>query len=180
MKTVEEHIARLQRYRNAIRAEAPRLALTQAITCISLVRNRSIEEGIFVNGEKGNTTDYSNNLIPTFFFLGKERNKAGVDYIKKHRSGNWKGFRDAQGLPTDKVNLAYTNRMWSALGPVNQMEYKPNVFRIVTGISDREAADTYKYNRKRYGNFDRPTEEETAQARLDTVAEINAIIRSTQ
>lgn len=175
--TLEENIGRLKSLQSKVKDILPVLTLQGAQTGVSIVKDRSIEEGIYKDGLDDNYVAYSANLIPTWFFKGKERNQAGRKYIQENPLGNWKGFRNAQGLDSDNVNLSYTNRMWTSYGSqIKVVQYGPGVFRAIVDASDDEERKKMAYNVERYGNFMVPTEDERLRIAQDQKDELDSLI----
>ena len=149
---------------------------TQAESGLSIVKDRSINQGIFEDSEAGVLAQYSTRPIKTSRFKGKELNQGGRQYIKTHKYGTWHDFRKAQGLTSPNVNASYTNRFWSSLKIIdtridggeiscivsptdsNVMKYAPNLFA-------------------RYGNFINPTEDEQLDLKRDTTNDIFNFIK---
>lgn len=174
--TLEQYITNLQTVISGLEQEAERVSIGMAQTALSVVKNRSIANGIFVDGIKGNTEQYSTNVLPTFLFTGKERNQQGKKYINDNPLGNWGGFRKAQGLNSDNINLSYTNRMWSSI-TIIQTGNKDGVAYARLGTVDVEVSKYIGYLAARYGNFLRPTPEEERQIKEDGAREIISYIK---
>lgn len=116
---------------------------------------------------------YSKKPFPTYFHKNKVLNQGGTKYIEENPMGTWGDFRKAQGLKSDKVNLSYTSRMWSAIG-VTKRRMEGGTFVAELGATDRETEAVLQHNQERYGNFLVPNEQE--KKLVDKVAE-DAIIR---
>jgi len=151
-QTLEQFIQGLKRLAEAIPVVAPDIAEKMAITGKSLVQERIQREGL--PGE-----EYSTNEIPTFFFSGKERNSGGKAYIEENNMGTWGGFRKAQGLRNDRIDLTYTGRMFNGLVPIKRVNSGTR-FTVVMGGSDKEVDDKLYFNTQRYGDFLQPNAEE--------------------
>lgn len=132
-----------------------------AITASSMVKNRITEKGI---GEK-----YSNKkAIPAYLLVGKDYKRANniakaKAFVKRKNKAkeltNWKEFREAQGLPTENVNLTYTGHM---LRDTNELEVEIAGMKVLgrVGGMNRETKDKLKWNRERFGNYTDLTKEE--------------------
>jgi hypothetical protein len=175
---IEEYRANLQKVIQGLEKEAERVSIAMAQSSLSIVKERSIREGIFVDGIDGNTQEYSTNPIPTFFFAGKERNARGKKYIKDNKLGTWQGFRVAQGLPSDKVNLSYTNRHWASMA-IQQTGILSGIAFAKIGTIDPEVIKYAKYLRSRYGNYLRPTDSEKKDILNDGAKELTSYIKRT-
>jgi hypothetical protein len=156
--------------------EVERICIMQAQSGLTIVKNRSINKGIFLNSDDGNYADYSKRPINTNKFIGKERNASGSQFIKKNRLATWHDFRKAQGLVNEKVNLSYTNRMWSSLAII-KTNRGVGSFSATIGSSD-PLVDTYLPKLvKRYGNFINPTIIEASLLKSDSIREIQTYIQ---
>ncbi len=133
----------------ALAAEAPNIAMRMGQTALTLKKEESIRDGITVDGayaEYGGKPTYKSS------YKSKARNSAGSAYASSGGKGTWGEFRAAQGLKSDKVNLFYSGRMWTALRIISQSQ---NGYRysILVGASDEEAVKVLLGNLQRYGNF---------------------------
>ncbi len=156
---------KLQRAGEAIRADAPRLIRQQAQTGLSLLEERSIQEGIEVNGSK---QQYSNKPVYRSGFAAAARNGAGRAWTsdKSNKKGTWGEFREAQGLDSSAVNLFYTGRMWTSIH-VTDGPQEGNTVSAYVAPSDRESALKLIGNLKRYGPFMDLREGEVQQLQAD-------------
>ncbi|WP_223673190.1 hypothetical protein, partial [Proteus terrae] len=73
-----------------------------AQTGLTLVKERSIQEGITV---EGSFAEYSDKPVYKSSFKKKALNSAGSAYASLGGKGTWGGFREAQGRKSDHVNL---------------------------------------------------------------------------
>ena len=148
--TVRQKIEQLnQLYANIIQ-EMPSIVEEMAVTGVSLVKNRSINDGINQDGKEGSKATYSTNKTRTFKFLPKARNEAGRKYVKANRLGTWFEFRKAQGLTNEQVNLSYTNEMWRNYGLI---QYRQSGTKFVYEVGTKGDANKFEENVKRYGKF---------------------------
>lgn len=154
----------------ALQAEGPRIVRGMAQVVLSL-RVLDIQS----NGLPGRPR-YSNNLFPTFLFKGKELNARGKDYIKKHPLGNWGGFRAAQGLPSDVVNLTYTGRMLRSL-QVRSVAGSGYLYGAQIVASTAEDGKKLQYAIDRYGPILQPLPAEQGEANLYATKEVQRIIQ---
>ena len=106
--------------------------------------------------DKGFGAVYSSNKVPSWFLVGKELNVAGLNYIydayDDDEGVNWSGLRDAQGLQTKHVDLAYTTRMWKGMRPDEVKEENGRYFCLM-GHNDNEGRKKMNWNFERYGDF---------------------------
>lgn len=148
MPDINDLRARLLKLKQEIQQALPDIALTNTITAKALVERKIREVGF---GAK-----YSNNKLPAWFFLHKEKSKAGEAYIKskikdKERM-NWSDLRQAEGLPVDHVDLSFTNKTWAGLGP-QQPYFEGDIIICRLGGNTVEVVNKLNYNRIRYGDF---------------------------
>ncbi len=156
----------------ALKAEAPNIALRMAQSGLTLVKERSIRDGITANGA---FAEYSTKPVYKSSFKTKARNGAGSAYAGSGGTGNWGEFRGAQGLKSDRVNAFYSGRMWTSLRVIAQTQ---NGYRysVLTGPSDAEATDVLLGNLKRYGNFLTLTAVEVRQIQEDASEDVRDIV----
>lgn len=157
---ISEKRAQLQRARMKIIELAPKLSEEIAVSTLSMVKNRSIEEGISVDGKESDKKDYSTKEVYTSSFKKKALNNAGRSYITANKKGTWGGFRQAQGLRSGKVNLSYTNRMWTSIQVIGGHPVSEGKYQSVIGSLDNETKAKISQNMKRYGAFLTPIEDE--------------------
>lgn len=169
-------IAKLQRFEIELKAAMPAIVKEMAGVALSYKINQiRRNRGLFSNAK------YSDNPgVPAYLYKGKNGdypralNSAGRAYInkqikegarfkgKKSRGGlspfikagfvNWKGLRAAQGLPTSKVDLTYTGRMFQNVGVIDVRVLGP-LYLATIGGRDKETIDKLKWNYIRYGDF---------------------------
>lgn len=157
-----------------LKAEAPLIALKLAQSGLSVVKNRSIQDGITVDGAYA---EYSTKPVFKSSFKKKTLNQAGAAYAASGGKGTWGELRSVQGRKADKANLFYSGRMWTSLHIVSQ-EQNGNRYSVLVGPSDQASAQILAGNLKRYGNFLAHTKQEIDNLEEDTHAEIDDIIRS--
>ncbi len=170
---IKEFRARLQNAKQRILAALPQMAEELATSTLSMVKDRSINEGISVEGEKQN---YSTNARYTSGYKKKTLNNAGKAYIAANKKGTWKGFRQAQGLRSEVVNLAYSNRMWTGIQVLSSTITAEGKAQTTIGSADQETRDKLEGNQARYGDFLAPTPEELAITQEVQKDYINRII----
>lgn len=102
--------------------------------------------------EKGFGAEYSETLLPTMFLSKNTLNKKGEKYTSSKKKGNWKEMREAQGLQTKFVDLAYSNEMWRGMNP--QEPYVQGKYIIAPlGHNNQAGTQKMKWNYERYGNY---------------------------
>lgn len=170
---VEQYRQRLQSAKARLVAALPVLAEDLAVSTLSVVKDRSINEGIEVDGSKKN---YTTNQVYTSGFKKKVLNKGGAAYIAANKKGNWHGLRKAQGLRSDPVNLSYTNRMWTGIQVLSSAITGEGKVHTVVGAADQETEGKLAGNVERYGDFLEPTPEELEMQQLVIKDMINDII----
>lgn len=175
--TSTEYRANLQQFISELPQIAETLCIQQALSGLTIVKDRSTRKGIFVDSANGDYAEYSTNKISTKKFIGKERNGKGTDYINKNPRGTWHDFRKAQGLQSEKVNLSYTNRMWSSVGIVRTVRIGGGTMTII-GTTDSKVDEYLPDLVRRYGNFINPTEDEKFDLEKDTTSELLRIFKN--
>jgi hypothetical protein len=174
--TTTQYRIDLRDFINDLPKIAEQLCIQQAQSGLTIVKDRSTRNGIFVDSLDGDYAEYSTNQISTKKFKGKERNSKGVQFIKSNPRGTWHDFRKAQGLQSEKVNLSYTSRMWSSMGIVRTVKFVGGVMTVI-GVADSNV-DLYLPSLvKRYGNFINPTEDEKIELQKDTTIELLTILK---
>lgn len=171
MSTTEyqQRIASMQR---ALQTEAPNISLRMGQTGLSLVKERSIRDGIEVDGA---FAEYSDKPIRKSFFKGKALNSAGNAYANSGGSGTYGEFRAVQGRKSDHVNLFYTGRMWTSLGVIAQSR---NGYRysVLIGPRNADEAEILIKNLTKYGQFLTLRKAEIDQVLLDADQDVLQII----
>lgn len=171
--TVKELTNRVNNVIANIEQKSQEIAIMTAISGLSIVKDRSINKGIFVDGIEGNYKDYSTTPVPTFFFYGKELNQKGTKFIKDNKLGTWQEFSEAQGRkkPDNHINLSYSNRMWTSLAVIKTGEIN-GVIMAAIGTTDQNV-ETYLFRLvDKYGNFLKPTDDETYNLIIDATNEM--------
>lgn len=165
---METLTARAAQAKAALRQAAARIVRLQAQTGLALVTLRIQRDGL-----PGKA--YSTNPVPTWWFANKVLNSSGRAYVKKNRLGTWGGFRAAQGLPSDRVTVTYTGRMFRSLTPTEGVA-TGTVFTSQVVASNAESAKVLGYNIEHYGDFLQPLPSEQAQVALVGKIELDKIV----
>lgn len=158
--TPAEFVAKLRSDAEIIRRAAPSMSQEIAESTLTLIKDRSINEGILINGKEGNRAQYSTRKINTQKFKGKERNSAGAKYIAANILGTWHDFRKAQGLNSEPVNLSYNNDMWENIRVLQSNERGEGRATTIVGSLDQETNKKISANTFRFGDFLTPTDDE--------------------
>jgi hypothetical protein len=169
--TTLEYRSKLQDFITDLPNIAEQLCIQQSLSGLTIVKDRSTQNGIFVDSVNGDYAEYSKKQISTKKFVGKERNSSGTQFIKSNPRGTWHDFRKAQGLQSEKVNLSYTSRMWSSMGIVRIAKLVNGVMTVI-GSSDSEVDKYLPSLVAKYGNFINPTEDEIFELQKDTTDEL--------
>lgn len=140
---------RFDEIREAVKAQLPTIATQLTLSAKALAERRIKDQGF---GEM-----YSINKIPAWFLHGKELNKGGSTFLeglskKGIKLTNWGEFRAAQGLPTDHVDLSYTNKMWANMQPQEPTE-ENGIVSAPLAATNAEAQNKMNWNKERYGDF---------------------------
>lgn len=160
MASIDDEIARLRRAREILENAIESMSDEIAVSTLTLLKDRSINEGITIGGEPGSKAQYSKKEIKTSLFAGKERNKAGTAWIEANTVGTWHQFRKAQGLNNEEVNLSYTNEMWSKIGVIKTNVQGQGRASTEIGSLDEETQNKIEGNSYRFGDFLKPLPEE--------------------
>lgn len=148
MPDIAELKESLAKLRELVKQNLPRIATLVTLTAKAIAERRIKEKGF---GEV-----YSTNPIPNWFLHGKELRASGRKYYTEAglagEGVTWKGFRQAQGLPVDHVDLTYSGFMFSGMLPAEPTEENGIVYAILSG-NTKEAQDKMNWNRARYGDF---------------------------
>lgn len=157
---IEAYIAKLKRDREILANAVPSMCEEIAESSLTLLKDRSINEGIAIDGVESNKAEYSTRPTRTEKFRGKELNRSGTNYIESNMLGTWHGFRKAQGLNSEKVNLSYTNQMWENIRILKSQKTAEGKAQTIVGSYDAETNKKMSSNEFRFGDFLRPTDEE--------------------
>lgn len=142
----------------AVRDELPAV-LSDAATSMSMTAKALAERTI---KDKGFGDEYSLSQLPLWFLKGKQLNNRGIKYIeqqykdasksKEAPTGNWREFRQAQGLQTNYVDLTYSGKMWAGMFP---QEVQVDGYKYIAplGNNSQEGQDKMNWNYERYGDF---------------------------
>lgn len=148
MANIEELRERIKTVRQQVFDKLPELAVQNTILAKNLIERNIRDVGF--------GAEYSNEAIPAFFFKGKDLNNQGVKFIDDKIAANenmtWAELRKAQGLPTDHVNLSYTNQMWAGMEPMPPV-YKDGIIISNLGGNKPDVVDKMNWNKARYGDF---------------------------
>lgn len=173
----EQFRANLIALRSKLDSEMPSILLSVVVDTTSQVRNRSIENGIYVDAMEGAKADYSTTEIPTYFFKAKVRNQGGRDYLKNNPLGTWHEFRKAQGLQSESVNLSYTGRFWASLSP-GPLVRLGRVLSVEVAVGDSSVEQYADYLVDRYGEFYQPTQTEETESREVMRDQLERLLRA--
>lgn len=179
-RPVTDLIAKLQKFEIELKAAMPAFVTEMAGVALSykitqIRRNR----GLFSNAKysdnpgvpaylyKGKNGDYPRALNAagrayinrqikegSRYNAGKGVKTGGSRFNPFTKAGfvNWKGLRAAQGLPTSKVDLTYTGRMFQNIGIIDNRVIGLNYQATIGGL-DTETRNKLMWNFARYGNF---------------------------
>lgn len=182
MADIQELGNKIRAIREAIKTALPDLAIQNSINAKSI-----IERNIRVVGFGA---QYSGNKIPAWLFEGKEKSNAGKNYIESVKKKDakakededqgmtWADLRMAEGLPTDHVDLSFTNKMWAGITPLKPY-YENGILYAPLGGTTQETVNKLNWNRDRYGDFMGKMlgDKELEALRNATLRSIDTIIR---
>lgn len=163
--TIDQFIAKLESDADILDRAAESMSNEIAESSLTLLKDRSINEGIAIDGDPNNKATYSENPIDTGKFSKKVLNSAGRAWINANIQGTWKEFRQAQGLTGNPVNLSYTNDMWSNIQVLSTVKTGSGRAQTKVGSYDEETNKKISANTFLFGYFLMPTEEELNLAR---------------
>lgn len=175
--TPQEFAARLRRDREIIANAAESISKDIAESVLTLIKDRSINEGISLDGVEGKKAQYSTRPTKTSKFKGKELNAAGSKYIAANIMGTWHEFRKAQGLRSEPVNLSYTNDMWKGIQVTKTTKTGDGKATSEVGSYDKEVQEKIEQNSFRYGDFLDPLPDEVQMAQEVQREKILKILR---
>lgn len=158
--TPVEYAAKIRSDIEILKRAVPSMVRDIATSTLTVIKDRSINEGILIDGKEGNRAEYSTRQISTSRFKGKERNRAGSKYIEANMLGTWHEFRKAQGLRSEPVNLSYNNDMWRNVEVLSVQQNGEGKAQAVVGSNDEETNKKLEGNTERFGDFLTPTEDE--------------------
>lgn len=157
--------------------EFPIVNARLAVTALSLVRNRIINDGV---NSKGNSLGkYSQNPLPTYFFSGKSISAGGDKGVKAYEKANrklgingvsYEQFRDANNLQTNHVDLKVSGDTWRDIDVLETFNEGGKIITLVASknsISRKNGKGTIKTGEiteflgERYGDFLQLNETET-------------------
>lgn len=148
MADIEDLNERINRLKQSIYDALPDIATKVTVSAKALAERNVRNDGF--------GADYSNNTIPAFFLKGKAKSNAGEKFIedaeKADEEINWKELRMAEGLPVDKVNLSFTNKMWAGMGP-QKPYWAAGLIYCPLGGNNQEVVNKMNWNRDRYGDW---------------------------
>jgi hypothetical protein len=170
--STSEYQQRISEMVGALKQQAPAIALRMGQTGLSLVKERSIRDGIQVDGVY---QEYSDTKIPKKFFKGKALNAAGDAYSSSGGKGTYEEFKRVQGRGSKHVNAFYSGRMWTALRIVSQTQ---NGYRysVLVGMTDPAELEVLVKNLTKYGNFLTLTKAEEETILRDAQDDVQAIV----
>jgi hypothetical protein len=162
--SLDEFIAKMKSDIEILTRAAPSMSNEIAESSLTMIKDRSINEGINIDGNANEKAEYSTRPTRTDKFRKNILNKAGDSYIQANLMGTWHGFRKAQGLSSAKVNLSYTNDMWSKIQVLSTNETSPGKAETTVGTYDAETWKKMQSNEFRFGEFLVPLPEEVQLA----------------
>lgn len=157
--TPQEFAAKVKSNRDILARAVPSMCQEIAESTLALIKDRSINEGININGTAQKAT-YSKNPISTEKFRKKVLNKGGSSWLDANAFGTWHQFRKAQGLQSEPVNLSYTNDMWENIKVLTTQQNGDGKAQTVVGSYDDETNKKISGNEFLFGDFLTPIPDE--------------------
>lgn len=154
---------KVQRAKAAIIAALEAEALRAGADIAALVENRIVDKGQKADG--GTLSPYSTKPVPAFFYLGKSRNNAGENAVKKKAKQkqpiSYRDFRQINGLNVGHKSLEFTGEMWQGFGPVSARTIRPGIVEVTIGGRNERTSSLLGYHSDREGtNITEPSREE--------------------
>lgn len=126
-----------------------------------------------VNADGTPFGQYSNALLPRWFFYGKSRTN-GAD--QKVRSGNYflsyAEFREINGLQSGDIDFLFTGEMWKNTGVV-LVENNTDTCLVQIGGQTQRSQDILKWQEPKHGNIIEPSEKEINDVRSAHLERVN-------
>lgn len=149
-RTLEELIRRLGLFQDDMKRNQSKVLLGSGRNFLEEKKKQILSNGV---GKYSKRKYYAGSL------KGKELSGAGLSFleskIKKKEKTNWAGLRQAEGLQTSFVDLYYSGQMWNSLKLVKQSQVSYTI-----QASNKLAQQKLNMNKKRYGDFLKPTPEQ--------------------
>jgi hypothetical protein len=141
--------AKLERIKLEISDNLQAIAAEMANSAKAIAQRNIIDHGF--------GADYSDHGVPAFWQKGRGLNKAGNSFIDKQIAAGdmdlpWKEIREAQGMPTDHVDLYYSGDMFQNMVVVETVIQGYAATGRIGGKTDT-AQDKMNWNYDRYGDF---------------------------
>lgn len=119
--TLNQYIDRIKAFVKDLEKERNNECLVISNEVLALVKRRIINKKVLSDGEP--LGSYSDAKVPYWFYKHKETNrdsaKAVAELYEKHGYfASYKDWREINNLPTDSINLSFTNKMWNTMKPV--------------------------------------------------------------
>lgn len=175
--TLDDFIAKLDNDISLIERASESMSNEIAESLLTLIKDRSINEGININGDPGAKATYSTRQIKTDKFSKKVLNSGGRSYLAANIMGTWREFREAQGLPGNPVTLSYTNEMWSKIQVLTTSKTGYGKAQTTIGTYDKETYEKMEQNEWQFGPFMQPLPEEVEMAQQVQKEKILKLLR---
>lgn len=160
--SLTDYVQSLRNLRQDLIESRPQEALRMANDTYALAKRRIINGGEKADGSRFGR--YSEAVVPYWYYRGKETNRDNAAAVRDllDRFGyfaSYKDWRQVNNLPTDKINLSFTNSMWkNTRGFV--VETGEDYVIISIHASNRKDQDKLNYLSGRFGNLLALNEEE--------------------
>lgn len=152
---LQEYADRLRAFRDELIANREEETKKIVLDSIALLKRRIVNKGQKADGSQFG--DYSEAVVPYWFYKGKDTNRSNSaavgDLLEKHGYfASYKDWREINNLPTDKINLSFTNEMLNSLVPVVISSDRD---KIIIEIQSRtkKGRDKVRWLSDRYGNI---------------------------
>lgn len=158
--TLEQFIQKVASDRQILANAVQSMSEEIASSTLTLIKDRSINEGIIIGGDPSVKAKYSTRQVKTEKFKGKELSKKGSAWIEANAMGTWHDFRKAQGLRSEDVNLSYTNEMWRNIQVIKTQLNGEGKASTVVGSYDDDTNEKIENLSYRFGEFLKPSPDE--------------------
>lgn len=160
--SIKEFNANVNKFLQALPANAQRINKVIALTQIPIIKNRIIDKGVLGDGKS--LGKYSEEPISTGFFVGKFLGKGAEDkaisYIKKKRKEtgkfsigiSYKQFREFNNRPTDHVTLSFTGETLGDIGVISN-DVNGTVATAVVGSKNSKTKEVVNSKGKKTGTI---------------------------
>lgn len=170
--SIKELQDKLRRVTAQITNNLDREILAAGADIAALVEDRVVQTGRDFQG--ASFSPYSTKEIPAFLYIGRSRNAAGENRIRKAAQKkemvSYKEFREFNGLRTQKKIFEFTGEMWQGFGVTGVRQERPGVYSVTIGGKNSRTQELIGYHSAREG----------VEITAPSQQEINIVLRGLQ